>query len=145
MKVVLWIYSIIPDIDISIDDNRLFRMSCFYGQIEVAKWILEINPDISDEDAYYEAFQNACKNGYLEIVKWFTIPTYNVPYIAYSSFAYACENGHLEIAKLLNNWVPEMKDHISTLPIENGITNVNKSRIWRPRIRRNDLQQSKKT
>ena len=128
LKVAQWLYNNYDsDIDISIDDNRPFRMSCFNGQIEVAKWIFEIKPTILNEDAYYEAFQNTCKKGHFELAKWLvnTIPTYNISYIAYSSFAYACENGHLEIAKLLNNLVPEMKDHISTLPIENGITNVN--------------------
>ena len=61
------------DIDLNIiskNKEDIFRYSCYYGNLEMAKWLLEIKPniDISAENEY--AFRHACIKEHIELVKW---------------------------------------------------------------------------
>ena len=35
-----------PNIDISIDNEEAFKLTCKYGHLKMAKWLIKIKPDI---------------------------------------------------------------------------------------------------
>lgn len=61
-------------IDLTADDNLIFRLAARNGHLEILKWLwslrqnYQIAIDPTANDNY--AFRNAAKNGYLEVLKW---------------------------------------------------------------------------
>ena len=101
-----WLLKIKPDIEISMDNEYIFRYTCDNGHLEVAKWLLSVKPDIdiSARDEY--AFKGACENGHLNLAKWLLSVKPDIDISARDEYAfrYACENGHLKIAQWLGTF-----------------------------------------
>lgn len=76
LDVAKWIYSKIPEMDVSIDAEDPFRYACREGHLHIAKWLYEINPHIDASACFYRPFKNACNNGHLDVAKWlyYTFP-----------------------------------------------------------------------
>lgn len=90
-------------IDISQNDECVFREACLGGHLDVAQWLLSIKPDI-DVSAWGEsAFSNACSNGHLEVAQWLMSikPSIDVSAENENAFRKACLGGHLEVARWL--------------------------------------------
>lgn len=70
LEVAQWLYSIIPSINVSVDDEFPFRSACEHGHLKVAQWLHSIKPtlNVSTEKEY--AFRRACRNGHLDIAQW---------------------------------------------------------------------------
>ncbi len=70
LNVAVWLYSVNPSLNVSVNNEWPFRFACQNGHLEVAKWLLSIKPsiDISIKDEY--AFRYACKHGQLSVAKW---------------------------------------------------------------------------
>ena len=58
------------DIDIHENDEYLFRISCRFGRLEIAKWLWNLKKDINLHAKNDEAFKMACFNGHYEIGSW---------------------------------------------------------------------------
>jgi len=63
-------YSINPNIDISIDNERIFKIVCENGYLEMAKWLLSVKPDINISIDDNHALKYARKNGHMKLVSW---------------------------------------------------------------------------
>ena len=63
-------YSINPEIDISADNERSFKIVCENGYLEMAKWLLSVKPDINISIDDNHALKYARKNGHMKIALW---------------------------------------------------------------------------
>ena len=63
-------YSINPEIDISVDNERIFKIVCENGYLEMAKWLLSVEPDINISIDDNHALKYARKNGHMKIALW---------------------------------------------------------------------------
>jgi hypothetical protein len=103
-------YQLNPTIDISAQDDKVFRWTCFEGHLELAQWLLQVCPtiDISAEDEW--AFRFACKNGHLGVAQWLlqVCPTINISNSEINDYTFlsACAKGYLEMAKWLLQLCP---------------------------------------
>ena len=92
-----------PTIDISANNEEIFRVACECGHLEVAQWLLSIKPtiDISAKNDY--AFRFACENGDLHIAQWLLSikPSIDISIYDESIFRYTCEKGHLNVVQWL--------------------------------------------
>ena len=59
-----------PDIDISSDNEYIFRKACGNGHLEMAKWLLSVKPDINITNNINNAFRDACDYNRWETVQW---------------------------------------------------------------------------
>jgi ankyrin repeat protein len=109
LNVAKWLYEINPRINISEDDEYIFRNACLKGHLDIAKWLLEISPtiDISINNEF--AFRGACVNGHLEVVKWLLeiSPTINIGACREEAFRRSCEMRHLELVKWFHSLNPK--------------------------------------
>jgi hypothetical protein len=66
-------YSINPNIDISVDNERIFKIVCENGHLEMAKWLFSVKPtiNISADDNY--AIKYALKNEHMNVVSWLNL------------------------------------------------------------------------
>ena len=62
--------SINPEIDISVDNERIFKIVCENGYLEMAKWLLSVKPDINISIDDNHAFKYARKNGHMKLASW---------------------------------------------------------------------------
>jgi hypothetical protein len=99
----------IPTIDISADNDYIFRRVCEFGHLAVAQWLLSVKPsiDISAENEY--AFRVACQNGHLEVAQWLlTIkPDIDISINDELIFMCTCEHKRLEVARWLQSLCPD--------------------------------------
>ena len=90
------------NIDIHHQDEKIFRLSCDNGHLNIAKWLLEICPDIHTD--FGSAFFGACENGHLDVVKLLYAigkeSIYNGSGNAWT-FCCSCRNEHLDVVKWL--------------------------------------------
>ena len=63
-------YSINPELDISVDNERIFKIVCENGYLEMAKWLLLVKPDINISIDDNNAFKYAQKNGHMKLASW---------------------------------------------------------------------------
>ena len=63
-------YSINPEIDISVDNERIFKIVCKNGYLEMAKWLLSVKPDINISIDDNHALKYARKNGHMKLASW---------------------------------------------------------------------------
>ena len=59
-----------PDIDISADNEYIFRCVCSHGHLDVAKWLLKIKPDIDISGENNIAFFSACRYKNNDVALW---------------------------------------------------------------------------
>jgi len=97
---------------IGINDNRLFRITCYNGHFELAKWLYE-TCNVLQEDAKSDenhAFRFACFFGNLEIAEWlvktFELSLNDVQDHNNFAFHWACFNMKLDVIKwLIQNYL----------------------------------------
>jgi hypothetical protein len=128
-----------PDlVDITANDNIIFRTACKNGYIKLAKWLLDKEPGIHIDAHDDDAFKSACENGHLNIVKWLyelepeIVTTYDTDKTA---FTLACKNGHLKVAKWLfhiykkNNTFPT-QEQLDKIWVRSSINNTREITDW---------------
>jgi ankyrin repeat protein len=79
LKEIQEFYNNNTSIDISADEEYVFRSACGYGLLEVAKWLLQIKPDIDISAEGNNAFYSACRYKNTDVALWLT--TLNPSYI----------------------------------------------------------------
>ena len=70
LEVAQWLFSIKPDIDISANNEYIFKEVISRGYLEMAKWLFSVKPDINITNNINNAFKNACVYNRWEIVQW---------------------------------------------------------------------------
>lgn len=100
LDVAKWLFSISYDINISINEEYIFRNVCGNGHIDVVKWLLYVKPNIKYECKNADAFTRAAKSGHINICEFlFDIK----PILFFKSlvyiFIYSCKRKNLELAK----------------------------------------------
>lgn len=110
-----------PDISIHTKNELAFRLSCRYGQIDMAKWLIRISHDkkiglINIHAKNDDAFFWSGVRGHLEVVKWLIelsrddkFGLINIHEYDDDVFVHNCINGNLELAKWLMNLSYEEK------------------------------------
>ena len=117
IEIAKFLFQIKPDINISINEEEIFRQACKNGNIEIAKFLFQIKPDINISINEEEIFKQACYNGNIEIAKWLLQikPDINISINDEHIFRWVCYNGHLDIAK----WLLQIKPDINISIKEN--------------------------
>jgi hypothetical protein len=94
-----------PKYDIHYDYKYadVFRDSCGFGHLEVAKWLYELDVNIDIHARKEEVFRISCGFGYLEMAKWLygLDGKIDIHIDNEDAFRWSCSNGHLDVAKLL--------------------------------------------
>ena len=68
-RLAQWIYSKNNNIDISNQNDYVFRRACFYNNCEFVKWLLSIKPNLDITTNNHEGFVIACSNDNLEVAQ----------------------------------------------------------------------------
>ena len=103
LNIAKWLLKVDPAIDISIDNECIFRLACENRQLKAAKWLLKIKPSFNISADNERVFRDACKYGYLEIAKWLFKIKPSIDLSIYNNYAFrcACESRRLEVARWL--------------------------------------------
>jgi len=103
------------NIDISADNDYVFRNICKNNNIELVKflyplklWSLKVEQDEDLRDIYYTAFSFCCDSGYLEIAQWILKVEPNNNFNMDDIFGCVCMEGRLHVAKWLLEINPDM-------------------------------------
>jgi hypothetical protein len=108
-----------PKYNIHVNDEKAFRLSCYYGHLEVARWLWDIsNNKINIYAKNEDAFCSSCMKGHLEVARWlWDISNHKINIHAYGDYAFrwSCFHCHLDVAKWLLsldfdyflNWIKE--------------------------------------
>jgi ankyrin repeat protein len=129
LYIAKYLYGICPGINVSVDNNHVFRTACANGHLVIAKWLYEINPYIDDISWKY-AFINGCTNGHLNVVEWLRLSNPGIPNcVNDDTFIIACKYGHLNIAKYLYDLNPDINisaenEYAFVIACGNGHLNV---------------------
>ena len=59
-----------PNINISYNNEELFRYVCKKGYLDLAKWLQQVKPDINISAENDGTFRSACYKRHLELAKW---------------------------------------------------------------------------
>ena len=103
------------NIDISADDDYIFRNACKKNNMELIKFLYPLKTwrmKVPQEEEFIVKFENVfsfcCTHGYLEIAQWLleTYPIYNSDVT--DIFSCVCMDGHLKVAK----WLLEINSDI---------------------------------
>ena len=118
LKLHKWLLKIYPDLNLSINNNSIFRDACKYGKLKLIRWLLKIRPNINLLNENYDYLQNLFVYGYTDIIK---IVIQKNPLILDRNirniFIYACTNNNYTILK----WILKSKSHeINQSDIEFG-------------------------
>jgi hypothetical protein len=110
-SVAKWLLSVKPEIDISVNNDAVFRVACQYGNLSTAQWLLSVKPDINISAGHDFAFRFACTNGHLETARWLLSVKPDIDISSKNEYAFrlACTNGYLEIAQWLLSIKPTIK------------------------------------
>lgn len=94
----------------TVEIERIFRIVCSNGHLELAKWLYTIYPkmDISYLNDYI--FRHACSDGLLDVAQWIyeINPSCNLQACGNHAMRLACTHGHLPVMKWIFSKVPEM-------------------------------------
>jgi ankyrin repeat protein len=99
-----------PLINVSLEHELPFRISCERGHLQMAQWLLNIKPTIQISIFGEYAFTYACQNGHLHVAQWLleVKPNIEVDYLNYSIFINTCKHGQLQVAQWLYSLHPEV-------------------------------------
>jgi ankyrin repeat protein len=116
-----WLHNINPTIDVSSNNEYVFRWTCFNGHINVAKWLHNIHPAINMSIWNEKCFRYACGFGHLDIAKWLIEVRPGLSVSSKNNFAlrYACARGHIDVVKYLVSIIPST-DLYATYSIKDG-------------------------
>jgi ankyrin repeat protein len=67
---VQWLYQIKPEINISAENDEVFKSACENGHLNVAQWLYQNKPNIDISANYDKAFIFACNEEHLDVAKW---------------------------------------------------------------------------
>ena len=101
-----------PTINISANNEYVFRCACSQGHLLVAQWLLSVKPDINISANNEEAFRHACFQGHLLVAQWLLSvkPDINISafneYVFRDVFRVACYNNNLSVAQWLQGLKP---------------------------------------
>ena len=97
-----------PNIDISFNNEYIFRYACYNKRFKLAKWLLKVKPniDISINNEY--AFKSACLNGDLKLAQYLlkVKPDINISVFNDACFVIACYKNHLKLIQWLQSLKP---------------------------------------
>jgi hypothetical protein len=91
------------NINLHIENDKIFRLCCSSGHLEVAQWLFELDHKI-DIHVYNECvFKCVCGNGHLKVAQWLFELDHKIDIhvCEESIFRRTCDYGHLEVAKWL--------------------------------------------
>jgi hypothetical protein len=99
-----------PLINVSLENEYPFRISCENGHLQMAQWLLNIKPTIQISIFGEYAFTYACQHGHIDIAQWLleVKPDIEVDYLNYSIFINTCKKGQLQVAQWLYSLHPEV-------------------------------------
>lgn len=83
-------------IDIHVDNDYAFHLSCREGYVDVAKWLFNIGGDNIDKN---DAFELSCRMAQMDVVKWLYNLGVDIHYDDDSAFVSSCESGGRDITK----------------------------------------------
>jgi hypothetical protein len=63
LHIAQWLLSIKPEMNISMNDEGVFRYVCQFGRLNVAQWLLTIKPTINISASNNYGFISACEYG----------------------------------------------------------------------------------
>lgn len=69
LEVIKWL-CLFENIDIHLNHDEFFRLSCANGCLEIAQWLYCTYPDINIHALSEFAFTRSCEEGHLECAKW---------------------------------------------------------------------------
>ena len=98
-------------VNISYNDEYLFRLACKYGHLHICKYLLSINPNIDMSICYNYPVITALDNSDFELLKWLLVVdtrTTRAYITCINSFMRACFDGKLELAKWLLDFTPTL-------------------------------------
>jgi ankyrin repeat protein len=103
-----------PEIDISANDDLIFREVCGQNELQttnhilVAQWLLQIKPNINISADDDDAFRRACSNGHLAMAQLLLQlrPDINIGANEDDAFQKACSNGRTDVAQWLVSLAP---------------------------------------
>ncbi len=119
LQLAQWLISVKPNINISAENEDVFRYACSQGYLQVAQWLLSVKPDINISAKNEDAFRWACHNGYLQVAQWLLSikSDINISVDDEGSFRWACYFKHLQIAQ----WLQTLKPYLYVINYnENG-------------------------
>ena len=97
-----------PDINISVENEWVFRLTCLYGHLHVVQWLLQVKPDINISADNEWVFRLTCEHGHLHAAQLLLQikPTINISAKNEEAFRFACYYGHLHVAQWLQSLKP---------------------------------------
>ena len=120
LKVEVLEYLISKGADIHYHDDELFRIACYYGNLNIVKYTLKHKSNIHEFDDI--GLKDACHEGHLEVVKYLIKhgANINTNHENDSPLVHACRGGHLNIVKYLveHGVIVHMNDDRVTYPDE---------------------------
>lgn len=101
------LFYLLNDNNVSINFNKIFKISCKKGSLKIAKWIYQNDNNIIWKCSYGKCFYDICFGEFIDFAVWFKnildgdkinpFDTYDCKYL----FAKLCESGKFDIAKWL--------------------------------------------
>jgi len=106
-------------INISDQNDYLFKRICQSGHLIIIKYLLEIKPDIDISHDEEEAFCLASQEGHLHVVKFLLEikPNINISADNDRAFRLSCLSGNFDLVNYLINIKPSIKNKFNILKI----------------------------
>ncbi len=88
--------------------EEVFKLSCFYSNIKMAKWIFSICPNTIQGSDLNSWFSRNCMFGTIPVYEWLLeiYPDLNIHYCNEAPFRHACEYGNIQTAQWLYSKYP---------------------------------------
>lgn len=104
-------------IDITEEDNIIFRFTCESGHLKIAQWLYKVEPGIDIHAKNDFAFRFACTLGHLELAKWLIVVDPQLDFTAKDEYALteSLVYGHL----LTGQWVYSLRAEPQRLLVHN--------------------------
>jgi hypothetical protein len=130
LHIVEWLYKnhdIYSTANITNYNIWWFKLSCYKGQLHIAKRLYEIRPDILIGTNNIDSFMLTCNRGHLDVAKWLyeMCPSITTSGDMECAFRNVCWYGYLNIAKWLYEICPTINisandDYAFKITCENG-------------------------
>lgn len=102
---IYWFTGIKSDVNLSINDEEPFRLSCEGDALELVEFLLLKKPDINTKIMNNYGLKKACEYGHINIVKYLIeLPEYSEDDLYADNnycFYHSLKNGHVEISKYI--------------------------------------------
>ena len=110
LEILQYLYNLVPDFDLSFNNEKLFIDTCYYGHLEIMDQLYKWNPKINLSIDNEMPLRMACKGGKINILRrlYELNPKMNISILDDEPFFNACSGGHIEIIKQLYEWNPKI-------------------------------------